>query len=645
MDRKPRPSTREDRVGVQLRGRAWPQREVLVQTAWASADVAIVVVATFAAAWVRYDFDLAIVFTKPTGAFAITAAMIYLLFGLLVGPYRVKHLRGSFEETATLGRANAATVVPLVAMMLLTDWFRGVPRSLALLVPVLALCGMFTLRFVVRSYRRGRGRKGSAQRKVIVFGAGLSGRQLIRALQNDQTTSYAPVALLDDDPHKRRLRADGLRVQGGREHIGKTAERTGATALVVAIPSADATLLHDLRDLAQTAGLDILVLTPTDQRIGVAGGNELRDLDLEDLLGRRQVQLDEDAISTAIAGKTVLITGAGGSIGSELACQIQRFSPRKLILLDRDESALHSVQMRLTGRALLDDETLALVCIRDLGAVRAVFARERPELVFHAAALKHLTLLEQFPLEAWQTNVLGTLNVLRASVEADVSVFVNISTDKAANPQCVLGYSKRIAERLTAFYANRSDVGRYVSVRFGNVLGSRGSVLDAFTAQIHEGRALTVTHPDVERFFMLIPEASQLVLQASATGEGGDVMVLDMGTPVKILDVAKTLIELSGRNDIQVEFTGLRPGEKLSEELFSPGEVVRAGGHPLVRAVSAPPISPWMADEEFTDHEEALRWMRREAASANAPSLAQHKFRTRVHPLGGPFHASNGGGT
>jgi FlaA1/EpsC-like NDP-sugar epimerase len=296
-----------------------------------------------------------------------------------------------------------------------------------------------------------------------------------------------------------------------------------------------------------------------------------------------------------------------------------------LILLDRDESVLHAVQLSLTGRALLDDDTLALLSIRDFDALCDVFATVRPQVVFHAGALKHLPLLEQFPLEAWKTNVLGTLNVLRAAHANGVETFVNISTDKAVNPTCALGYSKRIAERLTAYYAGRTHSARYVSVRFGNVLGSRGSVIEAFTKQIENGGPITVTDPEVERYFMLIPEASQLVLQAAAIGRDGEVLVLEMGKPIKILDVAKTLIELSGEPDIKIVFTGLRPGEKLSEDLLASNEIRRPSGHPLVSAVDVPPLSPWdVSSVRPTDGASALQSMIT-LASAQPSSAATNR--------------------
>src|SRR6476469_1040698 len=283
-----------------------------------------------------------------------------------------------------------------------------------------------------------------------------------------------------------------------------------------------------------------------------------------------------------------------------MCCQIARFGPSRLYMLDRDESGLQATEMSMSGHGLLDSDDLILADIRDPKALEEAFDRARPEVVFHAAALKHLPLLEAHPLEAWKSNVIGTLNVLTAAEAVGVSTFVNISTDKAANPTCVLGYSKRLAERLTADFARRAD-GRYVSVRFGNVLGSRGSVVHAFTAQIEMGGPITVTHPDVRRYFMLIPAACQLVLEAASIGVDGEVMVLDMGEQVKIVDVAKTRLRMSGRRDIDIVYTGLRPGEKLGEELFSPEESHRSTSHPLVDSVDVPSITvEYVASTRFT---------------------------------------------
>ncbi|MFC7491475.1 MULTISPECIES: polysaccharide biosynthesis protein [unclassified Knoellia] len=585
-------------------------RDLAVRLGWTLLDALIVSLAVLAAAWIRFDMDARLATDAEILAYASAAGLLQLVTGVTLGMVHHPHRRGSFEETAQVARTALIVGVALMALRFLTDWFT-IPRSLPFIVPVIALVGMFALRFIIRSYRWGRLDVGDNDTPVVVYGAGEGGRQLLRALSRDTSTGgrLVPVAVVDDDPRKRRMPIEGHRVSGGADRLSEVIERTGATTLAVAMPSITAERLREIRTLARNHALDLLVLPPVGRLLGPASGADLRQLNLEDLLGRQQITMDAATISDTITGKRVLVTGAGGSIGSELVRQIAKFSPAKLVLLDRDESALHATQMSLTGRALLDDGTLALCDIRDPAALQRVFENERPEVVFHAAALKHLTLLEQFPLEAWQTNVLGTANVLTAAEAVDVDTFVNISTDKAASPTCVLGYSKRLAERLTAEFAEHHH-GTYVSVRFGNVLGSRGSVITAFTAQIELGGPVTVTHPEVERYFMLIPEASQLVLQASAIGANGDVMVLDMGQPVKILDVAHTLIDLSEKPGIEIVFTGMRPGEKLSEELFASGEDISSAGHSLINKVAVPAISLHeIAGSGVDEPESAREWM------------------------------------
>ena len=297
----------------------------------------------------------------------------------------------------------------------------------------------------------------------------------------------------------------------------------------------------------------------------------MRNVNVQDLIGRRPVDTDVRAIAEYVTGKRVLVTGAGGSIGSELCRQLYKFGPSELIMLDRDESALHAVELSIYGTALLESPEIVLADIRDPESLNQVFVEHQPQVVFHAAALKHLTLLERYPNEALRSNVYGTLNVLRAAAANGVEHFVNVSTDKAANPTSALGHSKRLAEQLTAWFAHGSAEGKFLSVRFGNVLGSRGSVLDTFSAQIERGGPVTVTDPEVTRYFMTIPEACQLVIQAGAIGGRGEALVLDMGEPVKIVDVAERMIALSGK-DIEVVFTGLRSGEKMHEELIGDGE-------------------------------------------------------------------------
>lgn len=575
---------------------------------WAVVDVAILTVAVFFAALLRYDFRIEEILTVPVVRLATLAAAVHVVIGAIVGPYAVGHQRGSYEEIVDLMKTVLLWSIPL-QVVTLGPWDLG-PRSLPLASGATALLGMFGARYVLRATRTRVAPRGTAESRVLVFGAGEGGRQLVRALVRDQLSSMTPVGLLDDDRSKRRMRIDGVKVLGTGQDVAHIAEQTDATTLAIAVPSAQPELVRKLRHAAQGAGLETLILPQAHEMLGRIGGDDLRSLDLADFLGRRPIELDASAIANTISGRTVLVTGAGGSIGSELCRQISRFGPKRLVMLDRDESALHGTQLSVTGQGLLDSDDIVLADIRDVDRMIEVFEHHRPEVVFHAAALKHLPLLEMYPEEAWKTNVLGTLNVLRAAHRAQVRTFVNVSTDKAANPSCVLGYSKRVTERLTANFADQ-DEHTYVSVRFGNVLGSRGSVITAFTAQIEAGGPITVTHPDVERYFMLIPESCQLVLQAAAIGRDGEVMVLDMGEPAKIHGIATTLIELSGRNDIEIVYTGLRPGEKMSEELFSPGEEVRVTDHALVSSVAVPPVeASEVAQTQHLNPLEAAEWMR-----------------------------------
>jgi FlaA1/EpsC-like NDP-sugar epimerase len=320
--------------------------------------------------------------------------------------------------------------------------------------------------------------------------------------------------------------------------------------------------------------------------IGIA---DIRPVTDEDLLGRRAIDTRVEEIAGYLQDRRVLVTGAGGSIGSELCRQISRFAPSDLIMLDRDDSGLHDVQLSIDGRAMLDSRSLVVCDIRDRSALADVFDEHRPEVVFHAAALKHLPLLEMWPAEAVKTNVFGTQNLIDVAKRARVAKFINISTDKAANPTSVLGYSKRVAERLIAA-AGADASGAYLSVRFGNVLGSRGSVLTTFRQQIAADGPVTVTHPEVTRYFMTVEEAVQLVIQGGAIGENGEALVLDMGEPVRIAEVARQLVAQANRQ-VGIVYTGLRPGEKLHEDLLGAGEVDLRPHHPLISQVIVPGIT------------------------------------------------------
>ncbi|HEU4329533.1 MAG TPA: nucleoside-diphosphate sugar epimerase/dehydratase [Lapillicoccus sp.] len=573
---------------------------------WAASDALVWALAIWFARWLRYDFEPHRFITWGTVIVAVAAALLHLLFGFLIGPYAIGHLRASFEEILDLTKAVLATMVVVLVPVCVASPIL-VPRSVPITAAALALMTMFSMRLAVRSWRIRR-RPTDGKRRMVVFGAGEGGRLLLHALTRDTTSAYAPVALLDDSALKQRLTIEGVPVKGTRADLESVASAYRAETLAIAVPSADSALIRDLTERAEACGLTSLVLPPADELVGGLSSTDLRDVNLADLLGRRPIHLDTTAIAESIAGKRILVTGAGGSIGSELCRQISRFGPATLVMLDRDESALHAVQLDLDGNGLLESDDVVLADIRDRTALRAVFAEAKPDMVFHAAALKHLPLLERFPREAWRSNVVGTLNVLTIAREMGVGTVVNISTDKAADPTSALGYSKRLAEKLTAHFAQTSP-GNYVSVRFGNVLGSRGSVIHAFTAQIEQGGPVTLTHPDVERFFMLVPEACQLVLQASTIGRDGEVLVLDMGQPVRIVDVAKTLIRLDGRGT-DIVYTGLRHGEKLGEVLFSDTEVPAPTEHPLVWSVDVEPMDPdLVGDAEVLDDDAAVTFM------------------------------------
>lgn len=427
--------------------------------------------------------------------------------------------------------------------------------------------------------------------KIIIFGAGSAGTQLVHRLVGQHDAQYRPVALLDDDPAKRDQRIQGIPVLGGRDQMAAVAADTGAKVLVIAIARASGHVISTLTDMAGHCGLAPKVIPSVEELI--SGGARLegvRDPRIRDLLGRRRLEADTDAIARQFAGKRILVTGAGGSIGSELCRQLHRLRPAKLTMLDRDESALHEVQLSLHGRALLDSDEVVLADIRDPDRTRQVFGQFQPQIVFHAAALKHLPLLEQYPAEALKSNVWGTQTVLNAAIACGVSSFVNISTDKAADPVSVLGYSKRVGERLTADAARRAP-GVYLSVRFGNVLGSRGSVLTSLCAQVAAGGPVTVTHPKVSRYFMTTDEAVQLVLQAAVIGRDGEVLVLDMGEPILIADIAHRLVTETVR-EIDIVYTGLRPGEKLAESTLGRDEPDERPFHPLIRHVPVAPLDP-----------------------------------------------------
>jgi FlaA1/EpsC-like NDP-sugar epimerase len=556
------------------------------------------------ATWMRYEFDLPSDAAAGVWKAVPVVIAVQLVAGFWQGLYRGRWHLGSFEEIAALIKAVVLSALVLFVIDLPLRW---VPISVPVAAVFIALVNMAALRYawrIVIERRKRPSEEGSA--RVLVFGAGDAAQQVITAMLRDPDSPYLPVAIVDDDPRKAQLRIRGVQVCGTRADIPAVAAAQHAEMLLIATPSADGALVRELAEIGDDAGLRVMAVPAVadlfDDRVGLA---DIRPLTTADLLGRREIDTDVAGIAGYLAGRRVLVTGAGGSIGSELCRQVHAFGPAELVMLDRDESALHAVQLAIEGRALLETRNLVVADIRDRDRLAEVFEEHRPDVVFHAAALKHLPLCEMHPSEAVKTNVWGTAHLLGLALEHHVSRFVNISTDKAADPVSVLGTTKRIAERLTA-HASRCNDGTYMSVRFGNVLGSRGSVLGAFQAQIEMGGPITVTHPDVTRYFMTVEEAVQLVIQAGAIGERGEAMVLDMGEPVRIADVAKRLADQADR-PIEIVYTGLRPGEKLHEVLQGGDEVPRSSTHPLIARVEVDPLDWDHVTGLCSNHPETLR--------------------------------------
>ncbi len=585
---------------------------------WILIDAVLLTVCATVAFLLRFDLDLDLTMAAeelPRAPASVTIAGLILLvwtLGLGSGLYRGRYVPGSIHETTTLLAVfMGASLIGFITIAVIGAPF-SVPKSIPLSTCAFTSTAALILRFLVRRnelFGAGVKEKGV---KAIVFGAGSGGHWLVNLLRRSSATPYIPVAILDDDRAKTGMLVDGIKVVGNRHHLAAVAKRTSATSLLIAAPSIPDKELREIKDEAAALGLEVVVMPAIGSIMSNrSDSGELTHIDVDELLGRPPAHLNSTQIADSIRGKKVLITGAGGSIGSELARQISRFRPSDLVLLDRDESGLHRVKLTIDREAMLDGEDTVLLSIRDTDALVEAFSRIAPDIIFHAAALKHLPLLERFPLEAVKTNVLGTHNVLAAAMSAGVQTVVNISTDKAANPTSVLGSSKRVAERITAAFARDHPDRCIVSVRFGNVLGSRGSVLTTFEHQIIAGGPVTVTDPDVARYFMTIQEACKLVLQAAAIGRNGQTLVLDMGEPIRIADVAETLIAKSGRTDIEIAYTGLRESEKLVEVLFDDSEdPTPSECHDAISVVTVPPLA---IDTEhlahLSDSEAAKQWV------------------------------------
>ena len=412
---------------------------------------------------------------------------------------------------------------------------------------------------------------------TLIVGAGAAGTLLVRQMLMHPAMRMDPIAFVDDDPDKLRKDIYGVRILGAIKDIERIVDTMGITKVVIAMPSLPIKKLNEVYDVARKTGAECVILPNIDD---VMSGNlhvqQLRNVEIEDLLGRDPVHLDQTMIEKQLRGKKILVTGAGGSIGSEICRQVAKFKPKEIVILGHGENSIYQLNMELVGKYSQHFTITPVISdVQDRKRIFEVMDKYKPDVVYHAAAHKHVPLMELNPREAVKNNILGTRNVAEAASHARVKAFVMVSTDKAVNPPNIMGATKRLCEMIVQDMATRSEYTKFVAVRFGNVLGSRGSVIPLFKKQIAEGGPITVTHPDIVRYFMTIPEAAQLVIQAGALARGGEIFVLDMGQPVKIVDLAKNLIRLSGydEGDIEIKFTGLRPGEKMYEELLNEGEV------------------------------------------------------------------------
>ena len=478
------------------------------------------------------------------------------------------------------------------------------PRSVAIMDLLLLLALVMGSRLAARSFseRPAMGDLGARGREVIVVGAGDAAQLVVRTMLSTPSTGYTPIGLVDDDPRKRNLRLHGVRVHGTIDELPRVLRDNTPDEVWIAMPSASGDLRRRIVDMTGELGVPVKTLPALHELLDSNLASQMRPVQVEDLLGRAPVNVDLGAISSYLSGETVLVTGAGGSIGAELCRQIERTKPARLVVLDQSESSLFEIERELVGERGFDHVVPVLCDIKNRRRLRQVFAEHRPGVVFHTAAYKHVPLMESNPMESVSNNVIGTKIVVETAAEFGTDRFVLISTDKALNPLAVYGQSKALCEWLVEAYGRNAKVHtRFVAVRFGNVLNSSGSVIPIFRDQIARGGPLTITDPEMTRYFMTIPEAVALIVQAGAFGDRGHLFVLDMGEPIKIMDLAKEMIRLSGKTldaDVAIQITGARPGEKLHEELFGEGEGIEPTPHPAILRASRPPLDyGWLLEE------------------------------------------------
>ena len=539
-------------------------------------DSVIVSTAIFIATWVVYPAHTEILRTETILWSAIALLVFHHLFASVYKLYNKVWAYASVGELVTIVKAITFSIVGAGIVQYFINDFSLYSRALLVtwMLHILLIGGS---RFVWRIYRDSYIKQETDQKRTLIVGAGAAGAMIARQLKNEHSSELSPVAFVDDDINKQKMQVYDLPVEGTTRDIAAVVEKLKIEHIVIAIPSLRNGELEKIVAECNKANVKVQMIPKIeDLMTGKISVSHLKNVEVEDLLGREPVKLDIGAISEYVTGSTVMVTGAGGSIGSEICRQLMRFAPEKILLVGHGEYSIYSIDMELKNK-YHDTETEIIPIIGDVQDRERIFnivEEHHPRIIYHAAAHKHVPLMEYNPHEAVKNNVIGTKNVAEAADTFGVKTFVMVSTDKAVNPTNVMGATKRVAEMVVQHMAQQSKT-KFVAVRFGNVLGSRGSVIPLFKKQIEKGGPVTVTDPEMTRYFMTIPEASRLVIQAGTLAKGGEIFVLDMGEPVKIVDLAKNLIKLSGYTDdeIPIEFSGIRPGEKMYEELLGEDEV------------------------------------------------------------------------
>jgi FlaA1/EpsC-like NDP-sugar epimerase len=556
-------------------------------------QICLLAISYYGSFLLRFDFrpDAAYqsLFVRTLPLVVATELLVFYSFGLLRGWWRYVGMSDALD----ICKASLTGAVFLYVFIEPTLKIDGYPRSMLAINLALTVLLVGGTRFVVRAYTEG-AQRGAAEVNTLIVGAGRAGSSIAHELKLNSQLNLKPVGFVDDDPSKHGIRIHGLRVLGSCDYMSEILRRMSIRCVLIAIPSASGSQIEQIIAKCRQCKVDFKILPPFGRHIN--GGRSsivnVRNARLEDLLGRQPVQIDLASIRNQLEDKVLLVTGAGGSIGSELSRQVCDFAPREVILVDRSENALFQLGLDLSTNRPQQHFVPVIADIQDVSAMREIFALHRPDIVFHAAAYKHVPLMEQSCFQAVINNIFGTYNVALVARQFGCKTFVMISSDKAVKPTNVMGVTKRIAELI--ILGLQHEHTRYVAVRFGNVLGSNGSVVPIFEQQIAAGGPVTVTHPEARRFFMTIPEAVQLVLQASTMGVASDIFVLEMGQQIRIADMARNLIRLSGLEpdqDIPIIYTGLRPGEKLFEELMLDGEGVKPTAHPKIRVLDGGPVS------------------------------------------------------